>query len=190
MRLLLSSLLLGLLIPTMTLAQPSPPKSPITTAFVQKEFGNTCKLLDGPTPMMADLNGDGIEDLAVAAHCSNPLVDQAEHGYRVIDPYNTFFGYGDPKISTDFASEDPEHRGMVLLIIHGSGPDAWRSDQPKAKFMIVNLPFKQLMVKKLRVRKKLVMAIYADEGGADGQTSATFWDGRKYRYQPMGSTQD
>ncbi len=71
---------------------------------------------------------------------------------------------------------------------HGADPDAWRSATPKAKFMIINLPFKQIMVKKLIVKKKPVMAIYADEAGGSGMVSATFWDGKKYKYQPLGSS--
>ena len=140
--------------------------------------------------MVADLNGDGAEDIAIAARCTNPMMDQAERNYRVIDPYNAFFGYGDPKITTTFASEDPERRGLVLLIIHGSGPDAWRAMTPKAKFMLINLPYKQVAVKKLMIRKKLVTAIFAEETGGDKAVSATFWDGRKYRYQPLGSSME
>jgi len=60
----------------------------------------------------------------------------------------------------------------------------------KAKFVIINLPFKQITVKKLTVKKKTVMAIYADETGGDRMTSATFWDGKKYRYQPIGSSME
>ena len=48
----------------------------------------------------------------------------------------------------------------------------------------------QVMVKKLKVRKKTVMAIYAEETGGDRMTSVLFWDGKKYRYQPMGSSLD
>jgi hypothetical protein len=171
-------------------AQTPASKNAVTNDFLQKQFGNTCKLLDGPTPIVADLDGDGTDDLAVAARCTNPMIDQAEHNYVVIDPYYSFFGYGNPKVSSEFASEDPDRRGVVLLIVHGSGAEAWRADQPKAKFMIINLPFKQLMARKLKLRKKLVVAIYADEGGADRATSATFWDGKKYRYQPMGSSME
>ncbi len=155
--------------------------------FIQKQFGSTCKLMPGPPQLKADLDGDGIEDLVVAGHCSNPLVDQSEDNFTVIDPYNTFYGYGDTKITTQFASEDPATRGLVLLVIHGVGPEAWRADKPKAKFVIINLPFKQIAVKKLTVKKKTVMAIYAEETGGDRMTSATFWDGKKYRYQPIGS---
>ena len=75
----------------------------------------------------------------------------------------------------------------MLLVIHGSGAEAWRAATPKAKFVIINLPFKQITVKKLKVKKKTVMAIYAEETGPDRMTSALFWDGKKYRYQPIGS---
>lgn len=169
--------------------QTTPPASaPVDDDFIQKQFGSTCKLMAGPPQLKADLDGDGIEDLVVAARCTNPLADQADDNFTVVDPYNTFFGYGNTKITSQFASEDPALRGLVLLIIHGTGEEAWRAATPKAKFVIINLPFKQIAVKKLKVRKRSVMAIYAEETGADRMTSATFWDGKKYRYQPIGSS--
>ena len=70
--------------------------------------------------MKADLNGDGIEDLVVAGHCTNPLADQAEDNFTVIDPYNAFYGYGNTKITTQFASEDPAIRGP------GAAGHPWR----------------------------------------------------------------
>ena len=137
--------------------------------------------------MKADLDGDGVEDIVVVARCRNPLVDQAGYNFKVVDPYNTYFGFGDPKVTTEFASEDPEGRGVSLLIIHGAGPEAWRTETPKAKFLVINLPFKRLAVKKMKMRKKSVMAIYAEEAHeGQGTISALYWDGKKYKYQPMG----
>ena len=185
-------LILGLALTSIALAQQTPPPSTsaVDDDFIQKQFGSTCKLIPGPPQLKADLDGDGIEDLVVAGHCTNPLVDQAEDNFTVIDPYNAFYGYGNTKITTQFASEDPATRGLVLLVIHGAGPEAWRAAAPKAKFVIINLPFKQIAVKKLSVKKKTVMAIYAEETGGDRMTSATFWDGKKYRYQPIGSSME
>jgi len=185
-------LILGLALTSIALAQQTPPPSTsaVDDDFIQKEFGSTCKLMPGPPQLKADLDGDGIEDLIVAGHCTNPLADQAEDNFTVIDPYNAFYGYGNTKITTQFASEDPATRGLVLLVIHGAGPEAWRAAAPKAKFVIINLPFKQIAVKKLSVKKKTVMAIYAEETGGDRMTSATFWDGKKYRYQPIGSSME
>ena len=171
-------------------AQQPPDSSAVDNDFIQKQFGSTCTLMAGPPQVKVDMDGDGIQDLVVAAHCTNALVDQAERNFTVIDPYNSFYGYGNTKITTQFATEDPATRGLVLLVIHGAGPEAWRSATPKAKFVIINLPFKQIAVKKLTVKKKTVMAIYAEETGGDRMTSATFWDGKKYRYQPIGSSME
>ena len=107
------------------LAQQPPAVSPsaassVDNDFIQKQFGSTCKLMPGPPQMKADLDGDGVEDLVVAARCTNALADQAEDNFTVIDPYNSFYGYGNTKITTQFASEDPATRGLVLLVIHGS----------------------------------------------------------------------
>lgn len=158
--------------------------------FIQKQFGSTCKIAPGFAPQTADLDGDGVEDAVLVGHCSNPMMDQEENNFRVVDPYNGFFGYGDPKVTSQFANEDPERRGLVLLIIHGAGAEGWRSEQPKAKFVIINLPFKQIALRKFSMKKKQVMAIYAEEDSADRMSSTLFWDGKKYRYQPMGSTLD
>jgi hypothetical protein len=187
-RLIVVSITLSIL--TLALQTPPTSSSTVDDDFIQKQFGSTCKLMPGPPQLKADLDGDGIEDLVVAGHCTNPLADQAEDSFTVIDPYNAFFGYGNTKITTQFASEDPAVRGLVLLVIHGAGPEAWRAAAPKAKFVIINLPFKQIAVKKLSVKKKTVMAIYAEETGGDRMTSATFWDGKKYRYQPIGSSME
>ena len=141
--------------------------------------------------MAGDLNGDGVEDIVIVARCKNPLIDQDEKNYRVIDPLDAFFGYGDPKITTGFATEDPNLRGVSLLVIHGAGTEAWHAATPQAKFVMINVPLKTLAIKKLRVsRKKSVIAIYVEEAGADQMTSAIFWDGRKYRYEPLGSSME
>jgi len=157
--------------------------------FVQKQFGSNCSLIGIPS-IKADLDNDGVEDIVIPAHCTSPMMDQSEQNYLVVDPYNAFFGYGNPKITTQFATEDPARRGFSLLIVHGAGSEAWHSATPKAKFMIVNLPFKSIYAKKLVVRKKDHTAIYVDETGGDALTSVLFWDGKKYRYQPMGSSME
>ena len=167
---------------------PSAAKPAVDNNFVQKQFGSTCSLI-GIDPLIADLDNDGVEDIVIPARCTNPMMDQVENSFVVVDPYNSFFGYGNPKITTQFASEDPDRRGYSLLVIHGAGPEAWHAASPKAKFLIVNLPFKQVVVKKMAVKKnKTIMGIFAEETGGDQATSVLFWDGKKYRYQPLGSS--
>ena len=171
-------------------AQPSNGHA-VDNDFIQKQFGSTCSQI-GLAPLVADLDGDGVEDAVIPARCTNPMMDQAENSFVVVDPYNSFFGYGNPKVTTQFASEDPDRRGYTLLVIHGAGPEAWHSATPKAKFLIVNLPFKQVVVKKMTLKKnkKPVMGIFTEETGGDEATSVTFWDGKKYKYQPLGASME
>lgn len=178
--------------------QPTPPPvhathpSPaVTDEFIQKQFGENCSLIAGPQQFVADLDGDGIDDLVVAAKCRNPMADRDEYGFTIADPYDTFLGFGDVRVTSTFASDVPERRGISLLIIHGAEKDAWRSDKPKAKFLMINLPFKALSVKRLALKKKTMLGIYMEETGEGESTSSVlFWDGKKYRYTQLGSTME
>src|SRR5271167_3878604 len=116
--------------------------------FVHQQFGTEFTMLPEMVPVVGDLDGDGVEDVVIAARCKNPMLDQGEHNYTVIDPYYDFFGYGDPKMTTTFSEGDPQHRGLVVLVINGAGPATWRSTTPKSKFVMVNLPYRTLSVKK------------------------------------------
>ena len=179
-----SAFSVALLIPAFGQAPPATRK--IDNEFVQQQFGDQFTLLPEIGAVFGDLDGDGVEDVAIAARCKNPLLDQAEHKYTVLDPYYEFFGYGDPKLTTTFSEGDPARRGLVVLIIHGAGKDGWRSATPKAKYVIVNLPYRTISIRKMGLRKKTVEAIYVEEAGDMGDSSALFFDGKKFRYVPMG----
>jgi len=54
--------------------------------------------------------------------------------------------------------------------------------------VLVNLSFRQISVKKMMLKKKRIMAIYTQETDGNQSVAAIFWDGKKYRYEPMGSS--
>ena len=180
-----------------TASQPSPNQQTsiqqttnhkIDNDFVQAQFGNQFTLLPEIGAKFGDLDGDGVEDAVIAARCKNPLLDEAEHNYTVMDPYYSFYGYGDPKITTTFKEGVPARQGLVVLIIHGIAPEGWRSATPKSKYVIINLPYRTVSVRKMQLKKKTIQAVYIEEGDELGESSALFFDGKKYKYVPMGGS--
>ena len=165
------------------------PSPAVTNEFIHEQFGENCSLIAGPSQFAADLDDDGIEDLVVAAKCKNPMADKDEYSFVVADPYDSFLGFSDVKVTSTFASDEPERRGLSLLIIHGEEKDDWRAEKPKAKYLLINLPFKTLAVKRLALKKKTILGIYMEEHGEGEDTSSVvYWDGKKYKYQQLGST--
>ncbi len=182
--LLLLALSVALLLPAF--GQGSAAALKIDNEFVHQQFGDQFTHLPNVPATVGDLDGDGVEDVAIAARCKNPMLDQGEHNFTVVDPYNDFFGYGNPRLTTTFSEGDPALRGLVMLVIYGTGLDGWHSATPKAKYVIVNLPFRSMSVRKFTLKKKKIEAIYVEEAGEFGASSAVFFDGKKFRYVPMG----
>lgn len=127
--------------------------------------------------LTGDLDGDGTEDAVIIAKAGgNPLGGQQQHGYKVVDPFDSYFGFGDPRITRQFGSSDPD-RDYALLVIHN-----WRAATPKAKFVIINLPFDRLWLQPSTLKKKTRTAIMTEEAGL--MQSTVYWDGKRYRYVP------
>jgi hypothetical protein len=155
--------------------------------LVRKQFGPGYTVLAEFTPMQADFDGDGTPDVAIPARVGNPLTQALEYHYKVVDPYDAYFGYGDPRVTQEFNVDDPRQKGLVVLIIHGSGSEGWRASVPKAKFVVINLPFTRLSLSRVQVkRNKTVAAVAADE--ADGVSSVIYWTGKTYKYEPNGAS--
>src|SRR5436309_10490358 len=73
--------------------------------LVKQQFGPTFNLpAKFATPaIVADFDGDGVEDIAVVAKSKEPFPDSYTLKYRVLDPYNAYFGMGDPQLSSTFS---------------------------------------------------------------------------------------
>src|SRR3981189_2781252 len=105
----------------------------VDNEFVQQQFGREFVMLPELAAAVGYLGGGGVEDVGIAARCKNPLLDEAEHNYTVMDPYYDFYGYGNPKVTTTFKEPDPARRGLAVLIITGAGPDRLPSGNTKGK---------------------------------------------------------
>jgi hypothetical protein len=133
--------------------------------------------------LTGDLDGDGVEDAIIVTRCSKPMSKQVDFKYIVVDPYFTYYGYGDPKITATLNSEDPAGN-FIVLIIHGAGPLAWRAPVPKSKYAVVNLPFDSLSMTHFMAKKnKPVPALSLDTIESSG--SVIFWDGKKYKWRDV-----
>jgi hypothetical protein len=160
-------------------SQQPPAPAPDASQLCAREFGDAFKLDPKFSPLVADLDGDSQEDLVLVATSKNPLSGEIDHHYRAIDPYDAYFGWGDTKVTVQFAATNAVTR--YVLVVH-----TWR--EPKAKFVIINLPFERLSIARVARRKKAVNSIHAEETG--GLASDVFWDGRKYKWAPSSVTGD
>ncbi len=143
--------------------------------LITKEFGKSFTVAAGFNPLFGDVDNDGQEDAVVVVTSPTPLVDEVEFKYRAIDPYSSYWGWGNPRETVQFSATNV---GPILYIavLHN-----WRA--PKAKFLIINLPFQKLMLSRVaQKKKKAIPSIHAVE--TDGLESDVFWDCKKYKWTP------
>jgi hypothetical protein len=122
--------------------------------------------------LVADLDGDGAEDAVVVATAKNPLLDESQFQYKVVDPYHEYFGFGDPKVTAQFSAQEQHPR--LLLVVHN-----WRA--PRLKFVIINIGFEKLSLARALVKKKTLPAIRAED--IAGVKQNLYWDGKKWKWQ-------
>lgn len=174
-----------LMVPFAAAAQSTPAKQPAADlqAFVSAQFGPEFELMKDFPVLTGDFNGDGVEDAAFVATTHGGF--QPDSGqFRVLDPSSSYFGLGDPKITAQFSSKYPGGP-RYLLIIHGSGSEAWHAKNPKERFVIINLAFDRLSVGRVKRKKKVIDDIGVEETGI--LNSFLFWNGRRYEWQPGAS---
>ena len=156
--------------------QPAESASAPTDAqqLITKEFGKSFTVAAAFAPLFGDIDGDGQEDAVVVVTSKTPLVDQTDFNYRAIDPYSAYWGWGNPRETVQFSATNAGPT-LYIAVIHN-----WRA--PKAKFLIINLPFQKLMLSRVAFKKKAISSIHAVETA--GLESDLFWDGKKYKWNP------
>ena len=170
-------------VPPTSAATPAVPDAAQLEALIKQQFGATFTLPAklSPLAIAADFDGDGVEDLAIVANSKDPLPDSFSFKYDVADPYNAYFGMGNPRFTSGFRA-DPEH-SHHLLIIFGSGKEAWRAATPKAKFVLINVPFDSMEVGRMLVSKKKPPIFIIKVLEARIMDSALWWDAKKKRWK-------
>ena len=160
-------------------------------ALVKQQFGDTFTLPAkfSPPLITADFDGDGVEDVAIVANSKDPLPDSYAFKYEVADPYHAYFGFGNPKLSSTF-SADPEH-AHHLLVIFGSGKEAWHAVTPKGKFVLINVPFDTVEIGRMLISKKKPPIFVIKALEAQIMNSAVFWEAKKkrWRWEPGDTVQ-
>lgn len=151
------------------------PASPLQQ-LITKQFGPDFTVDKHFEPLLGDFDGDGAEDAVIIAVSKHPLGGSGAFNYKVSDPYDTYFGIGDPRITTSEVTFG-DGSGHCILIIHD-----WKAATPKAKWVIVNVPFDKIALGQVTWKKKTVAAVATVE--MDGLGSMVFFDGRKYRWEP------
>src|SRR5882724_8662170 len=137
-------------------SQPEPKaKAESIVTIVKQQFGSTFSVTTtmAVSFIVSDFDADGVEDVAIVADSKDPLPDSYDFKYEVSDPYNSYFGYGNPRVTAAFNSSE-RLRNHSLLVILGVGKDSWRTATPKAKYVLVNVPFDTVGAGRMLTRKK------------------------------------
>src|SRR5262249_11173057 len=122
MKLLVNGLFLAACLVAAHSSTAGPDKPESFSPLVKKQFGDSFKVTTSTAAgeTTADLEGEGGEAVAIGADSKAPLRDFFVFKYDVADPYNAFFGFGDPRHTAGFNRLDPK-RNHDVLVIFGAG---------------------------------------------------------------------
>src|SRR6266567_268643 len=172
-------------------AQPEPKaKAESIVTIVKQQFGSTFSVTTtmAVSFIVSDFDADGVEAVAIVADSKDPLPDSYEFKYEVADPYNSYFGYGNPRVTAAFNSSE-RLRSHSLLVILGAGKEGWRSATPKAKYVLVNVPFDSVEAGRMLTKKKKPPIFVIKAVESQLMDSAVWFDAKrkKWHWEPGGS---
>jgi hypothetical protein len=181
-----------LLLAAPLLAQPAVPPaaaSPLAdpAAYLARQFGSSFKLDPKVPPMFGDLDGDGNEDLILVGTSNTPLLSQEQFSFKVEDPYDAYFGTGNPKITSQFSLHF-DGSSRCFLIVFGWRLPAFPKSKKISKFVLINTPFESASLVNLRLKKKNMQAIEAVDRSS--LHALVLWDGRRWRWVAQGMAGD
>ncbi len=174
--------------------QAQPASSPVASqladpaAYVERQFGTTFQLDPTIPPMFGDLDGDGNEDLVLVGTSSAPLMSQQQFRFKVEDPYDSYYGTGDPKITTQFALHFDGSSRCLLVVLGWRLPPDTKSKARIAKYVLINTPFESVSIVNLRLKKKNIQAVETLD--RTSLHALVFWDGRRWRWSAQGMDGD
>jgi len=169
-----------------SLAHSATEAQPVSEAqkIVSTQFGSQFVLLQDFPVLVGDFNGDGSED-AVFVATARGGIQMTSDRYHVLDPSNEYFGVGDPKITSQFASQYPGGP-RYLLIIHGNGPEGWHAKEPRERFVLINVAFDHISIGHIEKKKKKATKVIDDIGLEETGilNSFLYWNGHRYKWSP------
>ena len=156
-----------------------------------------------PSYVSADLNGDGIVDLAAAVRLNREVSpdDTTEPPFQFVKPD------GDPlyRMETGALRWYHDHNAAILVIIHGSRDFGLTNTKPAQRYVLVD-GWQGGKLKLQLYRGKLKIARAGDEPelmpppvllgsalillGIENDGTAVYWDGKAYSWYPVREPPD
>lgn len=164
--------------------KPGPPASgaaaePMYQELVKAQFGPNFRLLNFDA-LTGDLDSDGVQDLVLIATARDVLSEQLDFHYTVADPYDGYYGFEDPAVTQQFNVHNADNL-KHMLVVFGAGAEGWKAEQPKSKWVLLNVPFDKLSLGKVLVKKKTYPAIKAEETRV--AVSSLYFDVKKKKWK-------
>lgn len=159
----------------------------VDAAYVASQFGASFKLDPKIPPMVGDLDGDGNEDLVLVGTSDTPLLSQQQFQFKVEDPYDQYFGTGDPRITSQFTLHFDGSSRCLLVVFGWRLPPAAKPKQV-SKFVLINTPFDSVSIVNLRLKKRNLQAIESID--RTSLHALVFWDGKRWRWSAQGMAGD